>query len=173
MGKARLPHDALEYYFALGPGRSYRAVADHFGVSKTGVANRARKDGWPGHVADRERAAEARLAESADAALDDVAQRHLKLVRFVQRKALEKLRSLPMGTTAEAVRALELGIRYERIIVGDPADEVAVADAGQEADELRALRREIDAKLRELDQREEELKLKSLAGAKAEITRAE
>jgi hypothetical protein len=117
MGRAKLPHDAFEFYLALGTGRGYQAVAEHFGVSN-----------WPRQVADREKDVQARVAQNADAVLDDVVERHLKLVRFVQRKALEKLRSLPMSTTAEAVRALDVAIKHERMIlgVGDAEDQSAL-----------------------------------------------
>ena len=37
----KIPTDAFAYYLALGPGRSYAQVAEHFGVSKTAVANAA------------------------------------------------------------------------------------------------------------------------------------
>ena len=41
MGRTKLPAEALEYYLALGVDRSYQAVADHFGVTKQTIVNRA------------------------------------------------------------------------------------------------------------------------------------
>ncbi len=53
----KIPPEAFEYYFALGPGRSYRTVAEHFGVSKTAVANAAEREGWQGRIVKREQKA--------------------------------------------------------------------------------------------------------------------
>ena len=44
MAQKKLPPDTFEFYYALGPGRSYRQVAEHFGVSKTAVANLAERE---------------------------------------------------------------------------------------------------------------------------------
>jgi hypothetical protein len=54
-------------------------------------------------------------------------ERHLKLLRFVQKKAFEGLRSYPLATAMEAVRSLEMAIRNERVILGEPADRSAVS----------------------------------------------
>jgi hypothetical protein len=45
-----LPVDAFAYYVALGDARSYAAVADNYGVSKTTVANRATEEDWQGRL---------------------------------------------------------------------------------------------------------------------------
>jgi transposase len=65
MARKRLPADAFEYYYGLGSGRSYRAVAEHFGVSKTTVANRAERDGWLERVRGREAEVSRRLEKKA------------------------------------------------------------------------------------------------------------
>lgn len=164
MGRTKLPHDAIEFYYALGPGRGYAAVAEHFGVSKTAVANRAKKENWPGVIAEREKSLQTKVAEKTDAALDDVAERHLKLVRFVQRKALEKLRSLPMGTTAEAVRALDVAIKHERMIlgVGESMDQSA-------ADVAEIVKRESERWL-EVAGESEQVDAAGVAPVKTELT---
>ena len=38
--------DAFEYYVALGPGRSYRTVAERCGVTKRAVTKHAAREGW-------------------------------------------------------------------------------------------------------------------------------
>lgn len=52
------------------------------------------------------------------AAVDD---RHLKEARLLQAKALEALRRMPLRTAAQAVHALDRGIRLERLILVVPA----------------------------------------------------
>ena len=46
MTPRKLPEGAQDYYFELGPTRTYQAVASHFGVSKRTVARRAKDEGW-------------------------------------------------------------------------------------------------------------------------------
>ena len=50
MGRRRLPEEAFGYYVALGPGRSYRQVGEHFGVAEKTVARTALKDDWQGRL---------------------------------------------------------------------------------------------------------------------------
>lgn len=122
----KLPKDAFEFYVGLGPDRSYQAVADHFAVTKRAVTNRARKEQWQQRVAEIEAKArqgtEQRLVET----LEDMNTRHIKSLRIVQARALEALRSMPLQTAMEAVRALDVGIRQERLIRGEPSDRTAI-----------------------------------------------
>ena len=37
----KIPPEAFDFYFELGPGRSYQAVADHFSVTKQAVTKKA------------------------------------------------------------------------------------------------------------------------------------
>ncbi|MCB9508502.1 MAG: hypothetical protein H6697_12670 [Myxococcales bacterium] len=123
---ARLPPDSFDTYVQFGPGRSYQAVADHYGVSKRAVTNRALKEGWQGRLADLERKARERSEDSLVDAIEEMTQRHLKTVKVIQRKALETLASLPLATAMHAVRALDLALRQERALLGDGHD----AEAG-------------------------------------------
>lgn len=122
MAAQRLPQDAFEYYFALGPGRSYRAVADHFDSSKTAVANRAARENWQARIAEREMKAREKLDEKATETLADLNGRHLKMLRTIQAKALEGLRGLALETGMDCVRALDLSIKGERLILGEPTE---------------------------------------------------
>ncbi|RMF71541.1 MAG: hypothetical protein D6744_17815, partial [Planctomycetota bacterium] len=71
MGRQSLPVDAFEYYVALGPKRSYQAVADHFGTSKRSVARRAASENWQTRL--RELEVKAR-AQCEHRIVDDLAE---------------------------------------------------------------------------------------------------
>ncbi len=43
---AKIPPDAFEYYLGLGPGRSYGAVAEEYGVTKRAVTKLAARENW-------------------------------------------------------------------------------------------------------------------------------
>lgn len=117
--RPRIPADAFERYVALGASRTYQALADALGISKRTVVRHAIAEGWQDRLVRIERQglaqAEARLAETAAA----VAERHLRVIRAIQGKALQALQAQPLGSGMEAVRALDLAIKAERVILGD------------------------------------------------------
>jgi hypothetical protein len=53
--------------------------------------------------------------------------RHLKSLRVIQAKALETLRTLPLSSAMDAVRALDIGLKGERVVRGEPSDRSAVS----------------------------------------------
>jgi len=123
----RIPPDALEYYLALGPDRSYQRVADHYGVSKRAVTKLAARERWQEKVVELERKARESAEKKALESLEGMNLRHLKSLKIVQGKALEALRSMPLTTAMEAVRALDMAIRQERLIRGEPSDRTAIS----------------------------------------------
>ena len=54
--------------------------------------------------------------------LDPVSRRQLAIVRGITAKALEALRSMPLTSAVEAVRALEISLRVERLLLDIPAE---------------------------------------------------
>ena len=118
----RIPPDALEYYLALGPDRSYQKVADHYGVSKRAVTKLAARERWQEKVVELERKARESAEKKALESLEGMNLRHLKSLKIIQGKALEALRTMPLSTAMEAVRALDMAIRQERLIRGEPSD---------------------------------------------------
>jgi len=123
----RIPPDALEFYLALGPDRSYQKVADHYGVSKRAVTKLAARERWQEKVVELERRARESAEKKALESLEGMNLRHLKSLKVVQGKALEALRSMPLTTAMEAVRALDMAIRQERLIRGEPSDRTAIS----------------------------------------------
>ncbi len=103
----KLPPDAFSYYAGLGPERSYQVVAEHYGVSKQAVTKLAVRESWQRRLED------------------------------IERKALETLKTMPLATAMEAVRALDMSIAKERLVRGEPSDRTAI-----EVEEV--IRREYD-----------------------------
>ena len=128
---AKVPPDAFEYYFGLGPRRSYQLVADHFGLSKRSITKKAQSERWQERIVERERKIQIRTEEQAVESLEAMNTRHLKSLRVIQGKALEALRGMPLSTAMEAVRALDLAIRNERLIRGEPSDRTEVSIESQ------------------------------------------
>lgn len=123
---ARIPATALEFYVSLGPQRSYQAVAKHFGVNTRSVAKRASKEAWQRRVAEIEAKAKQVAEQRALETLEEMNTRHLKSVRVIQAKALEALRSQPLASGMDAVRALDMALKHERLVRGEPSERTAV-----------------------------------------------
>ena len=133
----KLPSDAFSFYFGLGPGRSYERVAEKYGTTKRAVTKRAAKEGWQERILELETKAredaERRMLES----IEEMNARHLKALRVIQGKAIESLKSMSLDSAIDAVRALDVGIKGERLIRGEPSERTTV-----EVEEV--IRREYD-----------------------------
>jgi transposase len=88
----KIPPDAFQYYASLGPGRSYEAVADHYGVTKRAITRRATTEGWQEHMQSIESRARERAEEKYVETLEAVNTRHLQTLRIIQAKALQALK---------------------------------------------------------------------------------
>ena len=94
--KRKLPAEAFDFYLGLGVGRSYSQVAEHYGVSKGAVTALAKRDGWQGRLAKVEAEARSKSTAKAVESLEQVNDRHLRIARSLQAKALEALRSMSL-----------------------------------------------------------------------------
>ncbi len=118
----KLPHDAFETYLALGPARSYGAIAEKFGVCKRSVCTRAKKENWQNRVAQQERAAREQAQKKAIESLEEMNDRHLRLVHLIQNRAIEALKNMPLDNATAAAKALAAAVDQERVIRGEPSD---------------------------------------------------
>ena len=126
----KIPADAFGFYYALGPERSYGAVADEYGVSKQAVGKVATKEGWRERVESIDREARQKVDQQIAETVEEMGSRHLRMLRVIQGKALETLKAAPLATAMEAVRAMDMTIRQERLIRGEPTDreELGIAE---------------------------------------------
>ncbi len=123
----KIPIESFDFYVALGPPRSYDKVAEHYAVTKRTVTRHAKKERWPERLAEVERKAREESDKNAVAVLREMDERHLKIAKALQGKALEALRSMPIERSADVIRALDLGIRQERLIHGEPGERSAIS----------------------------------------------
>jgi hypothetical protein len=123
---AKLPADAFQFYVTLGPGRSYQKVAEHFGTSKRTVTKHAVQENWATRLLEAEAEARERSEAKAVETLEAMNERHLKIARALQAKAVKALQELPLDTARDIIKALELGLRQERLVRGEPTDRNAL-----------------------------------------------
>jgi len=125
--RRKLPIESFDFYVGLGVGRSYSAVAAHYGVSKVAVTNLATKEAWQKRLADLETKVRRASEEKNLETLEEIHARHHKAARLIQGKAIECLVRMPIENAMDAVRALELGMRQERLLIGEPTDRSAIS----------------------------------------------
>lgn len=116
------PEDAFQFYVELGLERSYRAVAEHYGASKGAVTALAGRENWQNRLAKVEAEARAKSNEKAVETLEQVNDRHLRIARSLQARALEALRGMSLDDAKDVIRALDLGVKQERLILGEPSE---------------------------------------------------
>ncbi len=127
MPQRKIPQDALLYYVALGPGRSYEKVAKEYGVSKRALVDHALRENWQDRIAELERRARENVDAKADDTAEEMYNRHLKLIRLMQGKAVETLRNQSLTKASEAVKTLEITMKQERLLHGEPSERTAVS----------------------------------------------
>ena len=125
----RIPaEDAFAIYAALGSQRSYQAVADHFGVTKRAVTDLAQRDNWQERIAKIDEAVRQRGDERATESLEQMTERHTKILKALQKRGLETLTTTTMSS-AVAARVVLAALKEERDLRSMPTADGAEAEA--------------------------------------------
>jgi hypothetical protein len=125
------PDEAFTFYLSLGLDRSYQAVADHFGTSKSAVYEHAAKHQWTARIEAQERQAREKTDAAAVETREAMSQRHLKILRAITQKALTALQSMPLASSMDAVRALHMVIANERLVRGEATERTEIRTIGE------------------------------------------
>lgn len=122
----KIPRSAFEDYYALGKERSYETLARQYGCSKRAIVLRAKQENWQGRLQDREIRTREAISNRVEESIEALKARHLRMLKAIQGKALEALKALPLTSAMDAVRALGLSIKQERLIYGEATERTAV-----------------------------------------------
>jgi hypothetical protein len=123
----KIPPDAFDYYVSLGVERSYQQVAKRYGVSKAAVVNLAKRESWQQRIAQMEAKVREQSEKKAMESMAAVRERHLAASRIVLGKGLEALRNMSLESAMEAVKAIDLAMKQERLILGEPSERTALS----------------------------------------------
>jgi hypothetical protein len=123
----KIPPDAFDYYFSLGPARSYQAVAEKFRVSKRAVTDLAKRESWQARILEVESKARQASDQKKVETLQVVKERHLQALRLVLGKGIEALRQIVITEPGDAIRAIGLAVRETRIELGEPSERTAIS----------------------------------------------
>lgn len=118
MARKLPPEEAFRFYVDLGHKRSYRTVAQHYYCDKRTVTACAQKHQWQERVAKIDRESRALVTNKLVEGRAAVDERHLRVVRAIQARALQTLQAMPITTALGAVRALDIAIKAERAVLG-------------------------------------------------------
>ncbi len=127
MPKRKIPHDAFDFYFSLGPERSYQRVASRYEVTKRAVTKLAARERWQERLERVEAEARAKSDKKKSETLEAAKERHLQALRLVLVKGIEALRQMQISEPMDAVRAIGLAVREIRVELGEPSERTAVS----------------------------------------------
>ncbi len=123
----RLPPESFEFYVSLGTERSYRAVAEKYGVSKRAVVDHARTECWIERLQRIEAEARERSEQRLVETIEEQRTRHLKTLRALHGRAIEALRTHTLDSCMEAAKVIEMVVKLERLITGEPSQRAQIA----------------------------------------------
>ena len=128
--------EAFEYYVSLGPGRTYRQVAEKMGVSLPTVKRWAKTHSWLSRVDERE----AQIArQAADRAIESTVE-DLERKRKLVKAALIRLgQAIAQGKIKLQLSDLDRMIRLDALLQGRPDGSlVGSAPGATSVEELRS-----------------------------------
>ena len=123
----KIPTDAFDFYFSLGPSRSYQSVADRYHVSKRAVTSLAKREDWQRRLLEIEAKARQSSDKEKERVLEAAYERHMKALRLVFGKGIEALNRMVIDSPADAMRAIRMAIQEERVALGEPTERTAVS----------------------------------------------
>lgn len=123
----KIPEDAFEQYVALGPDRSHKALAEKLGVTKRSVTKCSVREDWNGRLSKIERDARDRSDLKMTETLEQMRERHMATLKAMHARALTAIRQYPLTSGMDAMRAAEMAIKLERLVVGEPSDRTALS----------------------------------------------
>jgi len=127
MGR-KIPDDAYEDYLAMGTERSYQALAERYGVSKTAIVQRAKKEGWQERIENLQRESQQRAENQVLDEMDKIRERQLAEARFLQHRALKALQDADPSKCGQLANALNIAWKHELLLLGEPTDRQATVE---------------------------------------------
>ena len=135
----RIPPDAFEHYVSLGPERTHAKIAEEYGVTVRAVSKCASRENWTERLEKIDRDSRERTDKRLGETLDDIRVRHLKTLRVMNARAVEALKQYPLSSAMEAMKAAEVVIKLERLIIGEPTERNAMTIEEITREEIQTL----------------------------------
>lgn len=159
----KVPENAFEIYASMGSERSYQALADRLGVDKRTIVRHAGVEKWTERLAKIQEAARISGDKRITETLQEMQERHLKMLRAMAGKAIQAMKEHPIASAAEGARIGGMVIKLERIVRGEPVERTEVS-----VEEIT--KREIETLLLRDGEVEDWSQLESAAAAKGKAS---
>ena len=121
----KVPENAFETYVAMGPDRSYQALADKLGVDKRSIVRAASKEKWAERLAKIQEQARAAMDKKLVVELQEVREQQLREVRYLRSEALKAMKGFTPEKAVKIAAALAIGWKHELLLLGEPTDRQA------------------------------------------------
>jgi hypothetical protein len=139
MSVRKIPDDAFALYVAMGHERSHQALADKLGVTKRAITERASEERWAERLEAIEAEVQARIEEKLKDELEESQLRYRKLLRGIESRAAQVIAEKPLRTCLEGVRALELAMKMQMLLAGQPSQRTELVVAATTKAEIDRL----------------------------------
>ena len=118
----KLPPDPKTYYTQNPDKPSQRKTAKLYGLGKTTIANRSIKEKWVEKRDQFRSKADAKTEEKAIETISDMNVRHYTALTKVEQQCEDTLDSCKFLTAGEALKGMDMSIKGQRTIKGEPTD---------------------------------------------------
>ena len=105
---------SFELYYQMGEDRSYRAVGEDMGIGQQTISSWAKKGDWDGKCEKMHMQEVLKLDDMLVEKNVEASQRHIKLAKTIQYKALLALTRMKFKSATEASNALAKAVHIER-----------------------------------------------------------
>lgn len=119
--------EAFTRYLALGEARTMNKVAKEFGVTRRAINKASRRGNWMARIAEIEKQTREETDRRATETLIQIRERHLQILRAVAMAGVKALKEYPLADGMQGVKAIEMAIKLERTILGEPSESSAVS----------------------------------------------
>ena len=139
--------EALDYYFGLGDNRSYKLVAEFYGVSPRTVAQWASKYAWQRQVVEREHKLALQLQRETDKEILEDRKKYRKLIKASLQSYMDNLKNnkININNAKDFVRLINLDMRIMDVLDKGTANEIGdlVNMSGETIDTINRLNDEL------------------------------
>jgi hypothetical protein len=131
----KVPESAFETYVAMGPNRSYQALAKKLGVDKRSIVRMATKEMWASRLTTIQGEARRATDKKLVGELQAVREQQLREVRFLRAEALKAMKGLTPEKAVRIAAALNIAWKHELLLLGEPAEQTELPELLRNAHE--------------------------------------
>ncbi len=137
-GETEKQFEAFVLYRDMGADRGIRKVAQKLDKQPSYISKIASRKFWVDRVTKYDRYLDEKRREEREAEIEKMNERHARIGKTLQSKGIERLQTIDVKTLtpSELLRYVELGVKIERMAMGEADTEEAGANKETALDKL-------------------------------------